>query len=126
MRRLDAWINAEQTCGVTACARSADFQSAVSRISNPLALRCSNTCRLAAVAPKRRYGAPRRRKVGDTADWKSALPGPYENFRRVCREIGVIQNKRSFLQACDPRSTGAEKCKTNTDRESSFRLNRQG
>jgi len=38
--------------------RSADFQSAVSRISNPQALGRSNICRL---------------EVGDTADWKSAL-----------------------------------------------------
>src|SRR5260370_23397681 len=40
---------------------SADFQSAVSRISNPPALRSFNTCRL---------------EVGDTADWKSALLPP--------------------------------------------------
>src|SRR6266478_2952489 len=65
--------------------RSADFQSAVSRISNPQALRNSNTCRLAAVAPKRRYGAPRRRKVGDTAGWKPALLTPCE--MRVRRNV---------------------------------------
>src|SRR5436189_5312562 len=54
--------------------RSADFQyfqSAVSRISNPQALGSSGACRLAAVAPKRRFGAPRRRKVGDTAGWET-------------------------------------------------------
>jgi len=35
----------------------------------PIRQRCEvrKPCRLAAVAPKRRYGAPRRRKVGDTA-----------------------------------------------------------
>src|SRR5258707_14031589 len=56
--------------------RNADFKSAVSRISNPPALRVRRPCRLAAVAPKRRYGAPRRRKVGDTAGWKPALLPP--------------------------------------------------
>src|SRR5882724_11233808 len=53
----------------------------------PIRQRCEvrKPCRLAAVAPKRRYGAPRRRKVGDTAGletwfgnlvWKPALLPP--------------------------------------------------
>src|SRR5882724_5192781 len=41
-------------------------------------------CRLAAAAPKRRFAAPRRRKVGATAGWKPALLAPYE-IRVRCR-----------------------------------------
>jgi len=67
---------------------SSYFQSAVSRISNPPALGSSQTCRLAAVAPKRRSGAPRRRKVGDTAGWKRLETCATSALRKVCKVQG--------------------------------------
>src|SRR5882724_6239232 len=53
----------------------------------PIRQRCEvrKPCRLAAVAPKRRYGAPRRRKVGDTAGRKPALLPAYK-MRVRCSE----------------------------------------
>jgi len=45
-------------------------------------------CRLAAVAPKRRYGAPRMRKVGDTAGWK---PGWKPALRACIRPLACVE-----------------------------------
>jgi hypothetical protein len=58
--------------------RSAGFQPAVSRISNPPAVRKFRACRLAKVC---------RMEFGETADWKFALPDAAE---------------RSLMQPCRP------------------------
>src|SRR5258708_7864598 len=71
--------------------RSADFQSAVSRISNPPALRSSLPCRL---------------EVGDTAGWKPALLPPYE-MRVRCSGDGRTPVAVSRCALCPRRSKDA-------------------
>jgi PAS domain S-box-containing protein len=66
-----AMVEGFQPVGGHASRGSADFQSAVSRISNPSAV--------LALSDARSGGTVSRVELGDTADWKSALPpGPAE------------------------------------------------
>src|SRR5205809_4280014 len=63
------WRNVGRTVASMA-PRSADFRVCCVADFQSASAGKFTACRLAAVAPKRRFGAPRRRKVGDTAGWK--------------------------------------------------------